>query len=312
MNTIDNFRFWISDFGLNLRSVRRALQEGAEFLSRAGIESARLDAELLLGKAVGHAREALYRDYQVILGAGEQRVYDSLLERRARGEPLAYITGEREFWSLPFYVTSEVLVPRPETEILIEVTLELAKKMAPRHTIRILDLGTGSGAVAVALAGELGAAEVWATDLSARALEVARTNAARHEVCDKIRFLQGDTLEPVKNRERIFDLVVSNPPYVRRAELPRLTPEVRDWEPRLALDGGADGLDVYRRISQEAHLYLADGGFVALEIGADMGAEVCRLFAGTGYYDAPSVYQDYAGKDRVVVAQKLLSDAAPS
>lgn len=286
-------------------TVRQALHEGAEFLSRLGIESARLDAELLLGKAIRRAREGLYCDYQVLLGAIEKKVYDSLLERRARGEPLAYVTGEREFWSLPFCVTSEVLVPRPETEILVEVTLELAKKMAPRHTIRILDLGTGSGAIAVALAKELGAAEVWATDLSARALEVAQTNAARHEVNGKIRFLQGDTFEPVRNREQFFDLVVSNPPYVRRADLPRLTPEVRDWEPRSALDGGVDGLDLYRRISMEAHFYLGDGGFVALEIGADMGAEVCRLFASTGCYDTPSAYQDYAGRDRVVIARKL-------
>ncbi len=292
-------------------TVRRALREGAEFLSRLGIESARLDAELLLGRAIGRTRESVYCDYPVVLGAREKEVYNSLLERRARGEPLAYITAEREFWSLPFYVTSEVLVPRPETEIVVEAALELVKKMAPRRAIRILDLGTGSGAIAVALARALGAAEVWATDLSARALEVARINAERHAVNDKIRFLQGDTFEPVRNREQVFDLIVSNPPYVRRADWPRLTAEVRDWEPGLALDGGVDGLDFYRRISMEAHSYLGDGAFVALEIGADMGAEVCRLLARAGHYSEPSVRPDYAGRDRVVVAQKLPAHATP-
>lgn len=289
-------------------TVRQALQEGAALLSQMGIESARLDAALLLGEALGCPREKLYLDYEMALEISVKDLYDSLLERRARREPLSYIIGRREFWSLDFYITPEVLVPRAETELLVEVTLGLVKGLDKNHPIKILDLGTGSGTIAVSLAKELGDVEIWATDLSARALEVARTNALRHRVEEKIRFLLGDAFAPVRGQLNFFDLVVSNPPYVRRRELKDLSPEVCDWEPRLALDGGADGLDFYRRIVEETHLYLADGGFLALEIGADMSAEVCRLISNSvGYFSATQVCQDYAGRDRVVVARKLPS-----
>ncbi len=299
-------------------TVQQALQEGAAFLSQMGIESARLDAELLLGKALGYPREKLYLNYKMVLGIPVKDLYCSLLERRARREPLCYIIGRREFWSLDFYITPEVLVPRPETELLVEVTLGLAKKLDKNHPIKILDLGTGSGDIAVSLAKALVDVEIWATDLSARALEVARVNVLRHGVEEKIHFLQGDAFGPVRGHLKFFDLVVSNPPYVRQRELKNLPPEVRDWEPQLALDGGADGLDFYRRIMEETHLYLADGGFLALEIGSDMGAEICRLVSNSiGCFSAPQVYQDYAGRDRVVVAQKLPSikiayEATPS
>lgn len=290
-------------------TVREALQEGAELLSRAGVESARLDAELLLGKAFGRTREEIYLNYETELGREVEELFNALLRRRARREPIAYITGEREFWSLGFLVTPEVLVPRPETELLVEVTLELVKKSEGNHPVKILDLGTGSGIVAVSLAKEIDDVELWATDLSARALKVAQTNAMRHGVEEKIRFLPGDAFEPVRGQTDFFNVIVSNPPYVRRGELGSLPPEIREWEPRLALDGGADGLVFYRRIAEESHFYLAGGGFVAVEIGADMGAEVCRLFAGAGRYSTPSVYQDYARMDRVVVAQRLPFDA---
>jgi len=286
-------------------TVRRALREGAEFLSRVGVESDRLDAELLLGKALGCPREKLYLNYEMALGTPVKDLYDSLLERRALREPLCYLIGSREFWSLDFYVTSEVLVPRPETELLIEVTLGLVRELDSPRAIKILDLGTGSGAIAVSLAKELGEAEIWATDLSWGALEVARRNALRHGVEGKICFLHGNAFAPVKGQRDFFDLLVSNPPYVRQSEIEKLPPEVRDWEPKLALDGGVDGLDFYRRIVKEAHHYLADGGFLAVEIGADMGREVCGLIADVGYYSAASVWQDYAGKDRVVAARKL-------
>lgn len=289
-------------------TVRQALREGAEFLSRMGAESARLDAELLLGMALGCPREKLCLNHEMALGFPVKDLYCSLLERRARREPLSYIVGRREFWSLEFYVAPEVLVPRPETEMLVEVTLGLAKELNKNHPIKILDLGTGSGAVAVSLAKELGDVEIWATDLSARCLEVARSNALRHGVEEKIHFLQGDLFDPVKGQLNFFDMVVSNPPYVRRRELKNLPPEVREWEPKAALDGGEDGLDFYRRIMAEGHLYLVDGGFVVLEIGADMGEEVCRLSAKAVGYSARSVRQDYAGKDRIVITQKLASD----
>lgn len=270
-----------------------------------GVDSARLDAELLLGKALGCAKEELYLDYEMGLEVPVRNLYFSLLQRRARREPIAYITGEREFWSLDFLVTPEVLVPRPETELLVEVTIELVKEFEGNHLVKILDLGTGSGAIAVSLAKEIDNVEMWATDLSAQALEVAQTNALRHGVEEKIRFLQGNAFDPVRGRKEFLNVIVSNPPYVRRGELGSLPAEVREWEPRLALDGGTDGLDFYRRVIEEADYHLADGGFVALEIGADMAEKVCRLIANVGCYCAASVRRDYAGRDRVVVARKL-------
>ncbi len=286
-------------------TVQRLLQAGAESLSRIGIEGGHLDAELLLGQALGCTRERIYLDYEVAPDAAAKDRYYSLFQRRAQREPLSYITGEREFWSLDFYVTPEVLVPRPETELLVEAALGLVRELDRKCATKILDLGTGSGAIAVSLAKELGEAEIWATDLSWGALEVARRNALRHGVEGKIRLLHGDAFAPVKGQHGFFDLLVSNPPYVRQSEIEKLPPEVRDWEPKLALDGGVDGLDFYRRIVKEAHHYMADGGSLAVEIGADMGRAVCGLIADVGYYSAASVWQDYAGKDRVVAARKL-------
>lgn len=295
-------------WSLQATTVRRALQEGAEFLSRMGIESARIDAEVLLGAVLRQKREGLCLNGDGLLKTSERELFCQALWRRGQREPLAYITGEREFWSLDFIVTPEVLVPRPETECLVEVALEHARQLDKNLPLQILDLGTGSGAVAVSLATELGDLQVWATDLSAEALEVARVNADRHRVREKIRFLQGDLFEPFAVEPVFFHLVVSNPPYVARGEIENLPPEVRDWEPRLALDGGLDGLDLYRRIVEQGHLYLADGGFMLLEIGADMGEEVSQLFAHVGCYAAASVYRDYAGRDRVVVARQLRSN----
>lgn len=288
-------------------TVRQALQEGTGFLCRMGVESARLDAELLLGKVVGAGREALYLDYEMPLKARQKSLFQRALQRRAQREPISYITGQREFWSLDFLVTPDVLVPRPETEHLVEVALELLGQLDKNFPFRILDLGTGSGAIAVSLAKERSDLEIWATDFSSGALEIARANADQHGVREKVHFLQGDTFKPVEGRRGFFHMVVSNPPYVRRGEIQDLPPEVRDWEPKLALDGGLDGLDLYRRIIQGGQLYLADRGFMVLEIGADMGDEVSRLFAIMDCYSEGAVYQDYAGRDRVVVARKLPS-----
>lgn len=288
--------------------VRRALREGAQFLSRSGVPSARLDAELLLCRALGCGREELYAGFEAILGAGGIERFHLLLRRRAQREPVSYITGHREFWSLDFDVTPQVLVPRPETELLVEVALDVLRQRSCPS--RVLEIGTGSGAIAVTLASERRDAEIWATDLSAGALKVARRNARRHGVEDRVHFLQGDLFEPVGQwGQGFFDLMVSNPPYISRREIEVLPAEIRNWEPRLALDGGEDGLDFYRRIFCGGHLFLASGGYVALEIGADSGEEVLRLLALRSVYSPGAVYRDYAGRERVVVAQKLPSDA---
>jgi len=311
--------------GQGTATARQAIQAGAALLSRAGVEGARLDAELLLAEALGFDRSKLYLNYELALDPRAQERFCSLLARRMGGEPVAYITGRREFWSLDFLVNRATLVPRPESELLVEVAIRLLsdrrrhagppldlplakgemKRGCAEHKPKILDLGTGSGAIAVSLAREIADVEIWATDVSVEALEVAERNARRHGAEEKIHFLSGDLFEPVRDRRGFFQMIVSNPPYVRRGELDRLAREIRHFEPRIALDGGEDGLDFYRRIIQEGCLYLAPGGFVALEIGAEMGAEVGRLFADVGCYSEARLYADYAGRDRVVSARKL-------
>jgi release factor glutamine methyltransferase len=286
-------------------TVREALQQGTELLSRMGVESARLDAEVLLGKVLAARREEIYVDAHIPLRADAEALYYSMLQRRARREPIAYITGRREFWSLDFLVTPDVLVPRPETELLVEIGLKWAKSQTSDSRLTILDLGTGSGAIAVSLARELNDVEIWATDLSASALEIAEANAMLHSVREKIHFLQGDLFEPLDGLEAFFDMIVSNPPYVRSDDIRDLPPEVRDWEPGLALDGGLDGLDFYRHIIRQGHIYLKGKGFMAFEIGSDIGEEVSALFARGGCYSEASLYQDCSGKDRVTVARRL-------
>ncbi len=286
-------------------TVREALLIGTELLSRRAIDSARIDAEVLLGMVLGQGREALWRDLEAPLKTAERIEFQRALERRARREPVAYITGHKEFWSLDFLVTPDVLVPRPETEVLVEAALDLLTKLDRPLPHRMLDLGAGSGAIAVSLAKELREAEIWATDLSSAALKVAETNALRHGVREKIHFLRGDLFEPCAEGGQAFHLIVSNPPYVRRGDIENLPAEVRDWEPRLALDGGRDGLDFCRRIIPEGGRYLADGGWMVLEIGADMREMISRLFVSAGRYSEGSVYRDYAGRDRVFAARKL-------
>jgi len=286
-------------------TARRALRQATASLSKAGIESARLDAELLLAEALGLDRSKLYLHDEAPLEARAEERFHSLLARRVDGEPSAYITGRREFWSLDLLVTPAVLVPRPETEMLVEVAVGLfeADSQIPERKFQILDLGTGSGAISISLAKEIANAEVWATDVSLDALEIARANARRHGVERKIHFLSGDVFEPVRDRPKFFDMIISNPPYVRRAALATLPRDVRDFEPRVALDGGADGLEFYRRIIPGALGYLTMGGFLAVEIGADMGEDVARLFTDAGGYAPPQLYHDLAGKERIVCAR---------
>ena len=270
---------------------------------RAGIDTAHLDAEVLLGHALGLKREQLVLAGDLRLLPEQVRRYNEFLLRRLRREPIAYILGRQEFWSLDFEVTPDVLLPRPETERLVEIALDLARKLTQDKAVRILDIGTGSGAIAVSLAKELPASMIWATDVSGAALKIAGGNTRRSGVADRIHFLHGDLFAPVDEAAGRFDLIVSNPPYIRSAEIDTLQPEVSRWEPRGALDGGVDGLDFYRRIASQAFPYLAPHGAVALEIGADMGKEVANIFAEVANYANVTVYRDYADRDRVIVAQ---------
>ena len=280
--------------------------QGVRRLLGAGIDSARLDAELLLGCALGMSREELMIAATRKVSVDESDRYEDLLRRRLNREPLAYITGQQEFWSLGFLVSGDVLVPRPETETLVERALKHLATINNREAPRILELGTGSGAIAVALASELPQAEIVATEIAPAALQIARRNASRNGVSNAIRFLQGDLFTALDQElEKDFDLILSNPPYIPRGEIAHLEAEVNRWEPRAALDGGVDGLDFYRRIIEEAPGYLRQGGAVAVEIGAAIGSLVLALFRNNPAYGDTRVYQDYSGRDRVVIARTL-------
>lgn len=282
------------------RPLGEVLMLAADYLGRHGSPSARLDAELLLAHVLGFTRLDLYVQFDRPLMEKELAPFRDLLRRRARGEPVAYLVGEREFWSRPFGVNPSTLIPRPETELLVETALEALADGEPGW---VVDVGTGSGAIAVTLALEAPSRPVAAVDVSADALDVARANARRHGVEDAITWLEGDLLAPVV-AARCAPLagVVSNPPYVATADWEQLDPTVRDYEPRLALDGGEDGLRIIARLIAESATHLAPGGFLALEIGAGQQAGVAQLLAEAGF-DHVQWRLDGAGHPRVALAR---------
>jgi release factor glutamine methyltransferase len=292
-------------------TLRSALLRGVGFLRGAAIDSAQIDAEALLRHVLGIEKAQLYSVLDEPLSAGHRLRFQEMLERRMRREPVAYITGRKEFWSLDFVVTPEVLIPRPETELLVEVALSRLKSAAS-GTSNILDLGTGSGIIAICLAKERLEANILAVDISSSALEVARINSRCHGVSERLDLIHGDLFAALGEEKRLFDLIVSNPPYIRTGELSLLAPEIGQWEPMIALGGGGDGMEYYRRIITEACEYLAPGSSLVLEIGADMAPIATELFASSVGYGVASVYQDYAGKDRVIAAIKVpLADQGP-
>ena len=255
------------------------LREGEAHLSAGPHpERARRDAEALLLYLMRCERAALLVRWKEVLNAEEAASYVALIERRLAGEPIQYITGETEFYGLPFRVTGDVLIPRPETEHLVEKVLELANHF---QSPRIVDVGAGSGAIAVALACNLPQAAITAIDLSSPTLAIARQNAERNDVSGRIRFLRGDLLAPVKEEQ--FEIVVSNPPYVPISNRASLAVEVREFEPALALFAGGDGLDIFRRLIPAAFAALTPGGFVALEIGFGQAQAIARLLMDSGY-----------------------------
>jgi release factor glutamine methyltransferase len=279
--------------------LRNVLDLG-EFILKEGPhpDSARLDAELLLRHALGKDRAWILAHRNRSIAHESHRRFSHLIERRKAGEPIQYITGEQEFYGLPFRVTPDVLIPRPETEHLAEKALQLASAIsAPR----IVDVGTGSGAIAVAVAHHLPAAQIAALDISLPALSVARENAQRNAVSERIRFLQSDLLAAVA-KER-FDLVVSNPPYVPAADRDSLSVEVRDHEPALALFAGDDGLDIYRRLIPDAFAVLEPGGYLLMEIGYGQSEPVAALSIQAGFDDINFV-PDLQGILRVASARR--------
>ncbi len=288
-------------------TILKLIQWTAERFQREGLPTPRLDAEVLLSSALRVDRIRLYTHFDQPLLPEELARFKELIQRRIKREPVAYIIGRREFWSLSFKVTRDVLIPRPETETLVaEALAQRAFLPAGDENLRILEIGTGSGAISVALAKELPAGSITATDISARALTVAGENAADHGIRDRLRFLQGDLFSPLQKGEQ-FHLILTNPPYVPREEMARLMPEVRDFEPALALDGGRDGLDFYRRVLREAGEFLLPEGWFLGEIGAGQDQNILEIAEQNPDLGAFSFAVDLAGIKRVFKARKRTS-----
>jgi release factor glutamine methyltransferase len=277
-------------------TILKVLSWTKGYLSEKGVENARLEAEWLLCSALGMDRVGLYVNYEKPLTASELAAFRTMVGRRARREPLQYILGSQDFFGLDFEVSSGVLIPRHDTEVLVQEALNRSPKRA-----RILDIGVGSGCIAVALAKNLPDAELLGTDSSPEALALAARNATLNAV--SLQLLHGSLFEPVAGE--LFDLIVSNPPYIPTADLPGLQPEVRDYEPRGALDGGIDGLDLYRFIIPEAPGYLNSGGWLLLEMGIGQASDVLGLFEETGRFCELFTAKDPGGIDRVAGGRKI-------
>jgi release factor glutamine methyltransferase len=267
-----------------------------DLFRRAGIETAEQDARLLAERAFDMQRLELINRERDEADPEALAAFQKMGERRLKGEPVSRILGEADFFGLKFIVNAATLIPRPETELLVVRTLEA---LEGRNHKRILDLGTGTGCIAISVLTESPSATAVATDLAPEALEAARANAKRHGVTRRMSIRKGSWFDPLDSGEQV-DVIVANPPYVRHDDIAGLAPEVKDHDPHLALDGGKDGLDAYRAILEEAHHWLKPDSWVVVEIGHDQGPAVRKLFQNAGLDDV-LVEKDLAGLDRVVV-----------
>jgi len=283
-------------------TIRKLLGWTTEWFAGKGIPSARLDAELLLAHTLSCSRLDLYLTPDKPVDDAEKTRFKSLIKRRSRCEPVAYITGQKEFWSRSFRVTSDVLIPRPETERLVEITLALMDQYA---SPRIVELGTGSGCIAITLALERPDANILAGDISGSALDVARSNAAALRAGDRIQFYNGSWFDGIEKwvEPASIDLVVSNPPYIRSADVHDLQPDIRDYEPVSALDGGNSGVEAYHEIAEGAAYWLRPGGRLVLEIGYNQ-AEAVESVLSQHQFRAIDIHTDAAGRDRVIAGIK--------
>ncbi|MGH7164976.1 MAG: peptide chain release factor N(5)-glutamine methyltransferase [Nitrospiraceae bacterium] len=287
------------------RTPADLLQEGIARLAEAGIPNFQREAIWLIEFALETTQLAIRLEGEREVTAAEQRQAATLFARRATREPLQYILGTQEFCGLDFRVEPGVLIPRPDTELLVEELLSHAGPARP--SAMMADIGTGSGCVAVALSRALPSAMTYATDVSLAALKLARENAARHGVGDRIVFRAGDLFEPLRGLgcEEKLAAIVANPPYIPSGELAHLQPEVSRFEPWLALDGGPDGLTVHRRLLHDAAEFLAPGGLLAIEMGQGQAEPLCRIAFGIGAYDRLHTRRDTAGIERVICFKKF-------
>ncbi len=285
-------------------TILKTLDWTTDYFKRHAIDSPRIDAEILLAHVLGCERIDLYVRYDQPLNSDELADLKCLIKRRSTFEPVAYITGVKEFWSLLLQVTPAVLIPRPDTERLVEAAIEYLSGRDGMPSVKILELGVGSGAISVSIANELRAGIYWATDRSWPAICVARNNARRNGVDQYIHFLIGDWFSPLSAKRGQFDMIVSNPPYIPRADIDNLADDIRRFEPLAALDGGADGMDDIKAILDCSHRHLRQDGVVMLEIGYDQKVAVQNHVRHLGIYSSIRFLKDYSGHDRVAVIQK--------
>jgi release factor glutamine methyltransferase len=285
-------------------TLLEAINNAEAKLTTAGIAAARLDAEVLLSYVLKKDRAWIITHIHDVLDGAACSSFQGILERRTRREPLQYLTGKQEFWGLEFKVTPDVLIPRPETELVVETAIGIAAGSGSQAVI--VDLGVGSGCITISLAKELPGARFFAIDKAEEALIMARENASKHGVSNRIRFLNGDLFEPLEKldiRGRI-DIIVSNPPYVGAGESSTLQPEVRDYEPGMALFAGPLGTEIHKTIIENAPEYLKRQGALVMEMGIGQAGVLCKLIRATGAYEPAIVHKDLAGIERVIVARK--------
>jgi release factor glutamine methyltransferase len=279
--------------------LKQAVDAAYELFVANDVPSPRLNAELLMMLVLGRDRAYLYAHPERELTSEEEFHYDKVVHERARGVPTQYITGHQEFWGLDLLVSPAVLIPRPETEHLVETVLEMVKQLKPVATLKLVDVGTGSGAIALALASELPRAEIHGCDISDDALEMAQINAARLGLEHRVNFRKSDLLSAYAGEE--FDFVVSNPPYVGESEVDKVQKQVREFEPKIAVFSGEEGMDIYRRLIPQAREVLKPGGWFVCEIGFSAEAKVKELL--DGWADI-QVSADLQGIPRVISSRK--------
>lgn len=279
---------------MNIRDIIVEYSKQLDIIS----DTPRLDVEILLQKALGGVdRLYIHLNLSKELEIEQEEIFLRFIEERLKGRPIAYIVNNREFMGLDFYVKEGVLIPRPDTEILVEEIIELCKG---KDDLDILDIGTGSGAITVSLAKYIEKSRLTSLDISEIALEIAKKNAKSNGVIDKINFIKSDLFQQIVGTNLKFDIIVSNPPYIRKRDIDELHTQVKDYEPYNALEGGIDGLDFYRNITEQSKNYLKLGGILAYEVGHDQAEEVVKIMQNNGY-NKIYIKKDLQGIDRVVI-----------
>lgn len=291
---------------MNDMTLREAYLQASLFLEQHEVKDSRGNAELLLGHLLGWDRTRLLLHWNEPFPTSQREVWDQLLQRKAAGEPVQYIIGEQAFYGLPFKVNPSVLIPRPETEILVEAIMQLGAELYPNGEPTLVDIGTGSGAIPIAIAVQCPAWRISTSDISPAATEVAKQNAVRNGVAERIAFFQGDLLAPFIASRAEIDILISNPPYIPTQDIEELQPEVRAYEPISALDGGGDGLVLYRRMIAQLGEIATVPRLIGFEVGMGQAREVASLLQRAMVNAEVRIVEDYAGIERHVIAVKRL------